>query len=106
MPNSVIEKHLSAAILFDDFDFTDELPGDTALNSGSSTVTAVDASGTAASSVVGTVSISGMVLKAVLQAGSNGEDYLVTFKAVGNTTAQVAVKQVEMRVRTKLTGSL
>lgn len=104
--NSVIEKHPNAAILFDEFDFTDELPGDTTLNSGTSTVTAVDAGGTAAASVVGTVSISGMTLKAVLQAGTNGEDYIVSFKAVGNTTAQVVVWQVEMRVRSKLTGAL
>lgn len=103
---AVIEKHPDAAILFANFDFTDELPSDSALNAGTSTVTAVDAGGTAAASVVGTVSISGMELRAVLQAGTNGEDYIVTFKAVGSTTAQVAVKQVEMRVRTKLTGSL
>lgn len=104
--NQVIEKHPNAALLFDEFDFTDELPGDTALNSGTSTVTAVDAGGTAAASVVGTVSVSGMILRAIVQAGANGEDYTLTFKAVGNTTAQVAVKQLEVRVRSKLTGAL
>jgi len=104
--NAVIEKHPNAAILFNDFDFTDELPGDTSLVTLTSTVTAVDAGGTAAASVVGTVSISGMSLRAVLQAGTNGEDYIVTFKATGTTTSQVAVKQVEMRVRSKLTGAL
>ena len=102
----VIEKHPDAALLFSDFDFTDELSGDTSLNAGTSTVTAVDAGGTAAASVVGTVSISGMKLRAILQAGTNGQDYLITFKAVGTTTAHVAVKQVEMRVRTKVTGAL
>ena len=106
MANQVIEKHPNAALLFSDFDFTDELPSDTALNSGTSTVTAVDAGGTAASSVVGTVSITGMTLKAIMQAGTNGEDYLVTFKAIGNTSAHVAVKQLEMRVRSKISGSL
>lgn len=105
--NAVIEKHADASILFDDFDFTDELPGDAALNSGTSTVTAVDADGTSATStVVGTVSVSGMSLRAVLQAGTNGQDYIVTFKAVGNTTSRAAIKQLEMRVRSKLTGSL
>ena len=104
--NAVIEKHTDASTLFDDFDFTDELPGDAAINAGTSTVTAVDAGGAAAASVVGTVSISGMILQAVLQAGTNGEDYLVTFKAVGSTTARAAVKQLEMRVRTKVTGAL
>lgn len=102
----VIEKHPDAKVSFEEFDFTDELPSDAALNSGTSTVTAVDSSGTAAASVVGTVTVSGMTLSAILQAGTNGEDYLVTFKAIGNTTAEVAVKQVEMRVRTKITGAL
>ena len=103
MSNQVIEKHPDAAVLFDSFDFTDELPGDTSITG---TVTAVDAGGTAASSVVGTVSTSGMILRAVVQAGTNGQDYRLTFKATGVTTAQIAVKQLEMRVRTQLTGAL
>ena len=103
MPNQILEKHTDAAILFDEFDFTDELPGDTSITG---TVTAVDSAGTAAASVVGTVSVSGMILRAILQAGTNGQDYLVTFKATGVTTAQVAVKQLEMWVRTKVTGAV
>lgn len=101
--NAVIEKHPDAAIRYDDFDFTDELPGDTSVTGA---VTAVDAGGTAAASVVGTVTISGMSVRAILQAGTNGQDYIVTFKATGVTTGQIAVKQLEMRVRSKLTGSL
>lgn len=103
MANAVIEKIPAAAILFDDFDFTDDLPGDTSITGA---VTAVDSSGTSAASVVGTVSVSGMVVRAVMQAGTNGEDYLVDFKATGVTTAQIAVKQLEMRVRSKVTGAL
>lgn len=103
MANQVIEKHPAAAILFDEFDFTDELPGD-ALITG--TVTAVDSGGTAAASVIGTVSVSVMTLRAILQAGTNGQDYLITFAATGTTTGQIAVKQLEMRVRTQVTGSL
>lgn len=102
----ILEKHPNAAVLFSDFDFTDELPSDSALNTSTSTVTAVDADGTSAPSVVGTVSISSMSLRAIMQAGTNGQDYIVTFKAVGNTTGQAAVKQLELRVRTKLTGSV
>ena len=103
MPNSVIEKIPAAALLFDDFDFTDELPGDTSVTGA---VTAVDSSGAAAASVVGTVSVVGMSVRAVVQAGTNGEDYLLDFKATGVTTAQVAIKQLELRVRTKVTGAL
>lgn len=103
MPNSVIEKIPAAAILFDDFDFTDDLPGDASVTG---VVTAVDSSGAAAASVVGTVSVSGMTVKAVVQAGTNGEDYLLDFKATGVTTAQIAIKQLELRVRSKATGAL
>jgi hypothetical protein len=106
MANQVIEKHPNAEILFDDFDFTDELPDDAALDSVNSVVTAVDSAGNSAASVVGTVSRDGMSLRAILQAGTNGEDYLVTFTAEGDTTGQLAIKQLEMRVRSKLTGSL
>ena len=106
MPNSVIEKHPDASVLYEEFDFTDELPNDTSLNSGTSTVTAVDTAGTAAASVVGTVSTSDMILRAVVQAGSNGEDYFITFKAVGATSAHASIKQLEMRVRSKVIGSL
>jgi hypothetical protein len=103
MPNSVIEKIPAAAVLFDDFDFTDELPGDTSVTGA---VTAVDSGGVAAPSVVGAVTTSGMFVKAVVQAGTNGQDYLLDFKATGVTTAQIAVKQLEVRVRSKVTGAL
>lgn len=103
MPNSVIEKIPAAAPLFDDFDFTDDLPGDTSITGA---VTAVDSAGVAAPSVVGTVSVSGMIVKAVVQAGTNGEDYLLDFKATGVTTGQIAIKQLEVRVRSKVTGAL
>ena len=103
MANAVIEKIPATAILFDDFDFTNDLPGDTSITGA---VTAVDSAGVAAASVVGTVSVSGMIVRAVVQAGTNGEDYLLDFKATGVTTAQVVVKQLEARVRSKVTGAL
>lgn len=103
MSNAVIEKVPAAAILFDDFDFTNDLPGDTSI---SGAVTAVNSAGTADATVVGTVSVSGMSVRAVVQAGSNGEDYLFDFKATGATTAQVVIKQLEVRVRSKVTGAL
>jgi len=103
MSNAVFEKTPAAAILFDDFDFTDDLPGDASVTGA---VTAVDSDGAAVTSIIGTITVSGMTVKVVLQAGTNGQDYLVDVKATGVTTAQVAVKQVEMRVRSKLTGAL
>lgn len=108
MPDSVIEKHPDANVLFDQFDFTDELPDDSNLAPVLSTVTAVNSAGEAVKKVIHQVSIDSgsMILKAILKGGKNGEDYLVNFTAVGLTTAQRSVKQLEMRVRTKVTGSL
>lgn len=103
MANAVIEKIPASAILFDDFDFTDDLPGDTSVTGA---VTAVDSDGAVVTSVIGTVTASGMFVKAVVQAGTNGQDYFFDFKATGVTTAQVVVKQLEVRVRSKATGSL
>jgi len=99
MADEVIYKHVNAESKHT-VDFTDELPDDSSI-SGASTVTAVDSGDTAASSVVGTVSQSGMSLSAILQAGTDGEDYLVTFTGRGTTTSRDAIKTVEMRVRNK-----
>ena len=104
MAHEVIEKHPDSEFLHP-VDFTDELPDDTSVTA-SSTVTAVDSDGDAASAVVGTVSQSGMSLRAVVQGGENGEDYLYTFTARGNSTSRDATKLVEVRVRTKQLGTL
>ena len=69
------------------------------------TVTAADSSGAAITSVIGTVTKSGLTLTAPLQAGTDGEDYLVKFKATGNSSARVREVIVEMRVRAKIQGS-
>jgi len=87
-------------------DFTDELPDDTSVSS-SSTTTAVDEAGTDSSAtVVGTKSQSGMAQRAVLQAGTNGKDYTVTFTGRGTTTSRDATKIVEMRVRSTIQGNI
>lgn len=108
MPDSIIEKHPDAQVLFDDFDFSDALPGDVNLSTELSSVTAVDSAGNKVKAVVHqvTVTAGSMTLAAILKGGINGEDYYVNFNAVGLTTAQKAVRQLEMRVRTKVTGSL
>ena len=85
-------------------DFTDLLPDDTSVTA-SSTVTAVKSDDSADATVIGTVSQSSMLLKAVLQAGTDGEDYTVTFRGRGNSTARDRDVIVEMRVRTKLQGN-
>jgi hypothetical protein len=86
--------------VFYSVDFTDDLPDDTSVSSSSDT-TAVDEAGTDSSStVVGTKSQSGMAQRAVLQAGTSGKDYTITFIGRGTTTSRDITKIVEMRVRT------
>lgn len=105
MAHDVIYKHPSDEVLYS-VDFTDELPDDTSV-SASSTVTAIDSEdASATSTVVGTTSQSGMNLRAVLQAGTDGEDYLVTFTGRGASTSRDSTKMVELRVRTKLQGNI
>ena|SRR3990167_2277411 len=85
-------------------DFTDLLPDDASVTA-SSAVTAVKSDGTADATVIGTVSQSGMELRAVLQAGTDGEDYTITFTARGNATSRDRSVVVEMRVRNELQGN-
>jgi hypothetical protein len=101
--HDIIYKHPNAETKYD-MDFAAELPDDTSVTA-SSDVTAVNSAGTDASAtVVGTESQSGMVLSAVLQAGTDGEDYVITFMGRGNSTSRDAFKLVEMRVRSQLLG--
>lgn len=104
MAHDVIYKHPSDEVLYS-VDFTDDLPDDTTVTS-SSAVTAVDSAGASASAVVGTVSQSGMLVKAVLQAGTNLEDYTITVSGRGGTTSRDSTKVVEMRVRSSLQGNI
>jgi hypothetical protein len=104
MAHEVIEKHSSVEFLHE-VDFTEDLPDDTSISSGSA-VSAVDSDGDAASAVVGTVSQSGMKLRCVVQGGEDGEDYLYTFLGRGTTTSRDACRLVEVRVRDKQLGTL
>lgn len=86
-------------------DFTALLPGDTTITA-LSTVTATSSDGTAVTSVIGTVSQSGMELSAVIKAGTAGEDYTITFKGIGTTTGRIETFILEMRARTSLSGAV
>lgn len=105
MADDILEKHPSEEVLYE-ADFTELLPDDTTI-SAASAVTAIDSSGIDASgTVVGTVTQSGMLLRAIMQAGVNFEDYLVTFVGRGATTLRDRVWLLEMRVRTEHRGNL
>ncbi len=104
MANEVYYKK-PADIIFVPIDFADYLRStDTALvalASGVTEVTAVDSAGTDKTStvIVSPAVVNSLVLEAQLKAGVNGEDYLVTFLATGNVSADIATRQVELRVR-------
>jgi hypothetical protein len=91
------------------YDFTPKLADtDTALSAiSTSNVSAVDEEGNDASStVVANKSISGLILSADLIAGTDGKDYLVTYKGVGSTSSNPREWVVEMRVRSKVVGNV
>ena len=83
-------------------DFAGAVPsGDTTLTNTS--VTAINSSDIADASVVGTVSSSGLVLTALLQAGTDGEDYTVTYQTKSSTSGKGPFERtIELRVRTKI----
>ena len=47
-----------------------------------------------------------MVLKADIQAGTNGQDYKVIFKGVGTTSGKAVERVIEVRVRDTVIGGV
>lgn len=105
MAQDVIYKRTTEDIPYT-FDFTDDLP------SADSTVTLV---GIVATSTAGTDSsatvlsgsaASGKTLTTVMQAGTDGEDYVVRATARGATSSRDFTKVVELRVRDSIIGNM
>ena len=88
------------------FSFADKLAAsenvDTVANG--SDVTAVTSDGTVNTAIIGTKTPSAQTLKVHLTAGTNLEDYLVTFHAKATTSGDEYEKVLELRVRTEITG--
>ncbi len=83
-------------------DFSAELPSGETISS--QTVTAVDSAGADASStVVSTISVSGGVVSAILQAGVDLQDYRVTFTA-NFSGGESIVKVLLLKVRDNRIG--
>ena len=108
MAQAIIYKRIGESNPYQ-FNFADLLSeaGDSALNASTSTVTAKDSSGVAAASVVGTVSVvTSTILQAIIQAGTDKEDYTIPFKGVGATSGQSWIKVIEVRVRELISGNV
>src|SRR5574341_2643031 len=99
MSQEVIYKHPNSDITIT-FDATEDLPNDSSIAAGS-TFTQLGSDGLASTGLTITDSESGMTLTLAISGGSDGEDYLITQKAVGTTSAKTAVKVTEVRVRTR-----
>lgn len=107
MAEQVLYKTSTTTLPLVDINFTDDLPGDTAIHATNSVVTAKDAGGTdRTATIIANETRSGMVLSADLKAGTHGEDYRISFKAVGNTTAKPVERVIELRVRDDLVGAM
>ena len=94
-----INKHASEK-LNHEFDFRDELTSGASISSRS--VTALDSTGASATStIVSSSAISGTKVTAVLQAGTSGQTYRVTFQATASD-AEVLEKVLVLRVNDNL----
>ena len=102
MADDILYKRPNEKISYD-YDFTPKLQSDASLTS--PTVTAIDEEGqSATSTIVASSSASGLTLTGVLQGGTDGKDYLVTYKATGNVSGDIREWVLELRVRTYLQG--
>ncbi len=87
-----------------DVDFTDILDDADSTLTGEAAV-ATKSDGTTDSSVIDTLSKSGLVLTVPLKAGADGEDYVIIIKATGNSSGLIGVASLEMRVRVEEIGN-
>jgi hypothetical protein len=104
MAVDVVYKHSSVTRTYT-VDFATMLSGDSTITA-ASTVTAVNSASTSTPTLIGTVTVSSMTLAAVIQAGTDGEDYRVLFTGVGTTTGRIETFVLEVRVRNVLTGAV
>ena len=102
MFDAILYKHSGGDRNFD-MDFAADIPASDSI--ATQTVTAVDSAGVDASStVVNTSSVSGTNVRARLQAGTDMQDYRITFTAVMTTSTEDVVKVLLMKVRDNRIG--
>jgi len=97
MANEVVYKHPNSNITLS-FDASEDLPVDSAITAGS-TYSLLGSDGLTSTGLTITASQSVMTLSLAVSGGTEGEDYLVTQKAIGTTSSKTAVKVTEVRVR-------
>lgn len=97
MSQEVVYKHPNSNITLS-FDATEELPDDSTITA-LSTYALTGSDGLTSTGLTITAAQSSMTLSLAVSGGTDGEDYLVTQKAIGTTSAKTAVKMTEVRVR-------
>lgn len=105
MADDVVYKHNLAQPTYQ-VDFTRKLPSDTTLASAAvSAIAKSDGVALTVSDLTDTVTISGMVATVPFKAfGVDGEDYRLTIRGTGTTTAKVETFILELRLRNVLSG--
>ena len=108
MANEVIYKHPASNLILTQ-DFTDDLPSDIGLKSTGATLStyalyASDGVGVTTSpsdvmTVTPVTATTSMIMTMTLSNGTEGEDYLLEARGKGNTSASLAVRVIEVRVR-------
>lgn len=101
MFDEVFYKHSGADPIYP-MDFSSELPSGETIST--QTVTAIDSAGTTVTgTVISTTAISGGLVTAILQAGTDLQDYRVTFTA-NFSGGQSIIKVLLMKVRDNRIG--
>lgn len=109
MADDIVYKHTLSTTPYT-IDFTRLLPNDTTLGTtgaGSDIIKVIKSDGTtvATTSVIDTLTFSGMTMVVPLKAGTDGEDYRIEAKGIGVQTTKPATFILEMRVRNSLLGA-
>ena len=105
MADDVIYKHNLAQPSYQ-VDFTRKLPSDTTLSSAAvSSIAKSDGVALTVTDLTETVTVSGMVATIPFKAfGVDGEDYRLTIRGTGTTTAKVETFVLEVRLRNSMAG--
>lgn len=108
MANALAYVHPSESLRYI-FDFTDDLTGDTTLKDigSGSTITATNFAGTDVSAtILASKTRTNMTLLVTIGTLTEGQEYVVTFLGVGNTTSIPIVKTLLVLARAKVHGGM
>ena len=106
MANDIIYASPDGEVVNYQFDFSPDLPSDSALTAIASgtDVTAAKFDGTAVNGIISNKAKSGLLLSCDITPATDGEEYRVKFVGKGATSSNVIVKILEVRSRKYIQG--